>query len=120
MARIHQKTERTDAEKARIKSARERFQREKPSPKKLEASGEYNAPIPTDIFFALQVLLQNLRATREAAGLSLSDVAETSGMDKAALSRLETGQSNPTVDTLGRYAQALGKRVVFGVEELVA
>lgn len=120
MARIHQQTERTDAEKARIKSARERFQREKPSPKKLEASGEYNAPIPTDIFFALQVLLQNLRASREAAGLSLSDVAATSGMDKAALSRLETGQSNPTVDTLGRYAQALGKRVVFGVEELVA
>ncbi len=120
MARIHQQTERTDAETARIKSARERFQREKPSPKKLEASGEYNAPIPTDIFFALQVLLQNLRASREAAGLSLSDVAETSGMDKAALSRLETGQSNPTVDTLGRYAQALGKRVVFGVEELVA
>jgi len=120
MTRLHQKTERTEAEKARIKAVRERFQREKPSPKKLEESGEYNPPIPTDIFFALQSLLQSLRASREAAGLSLSDLAETTGMDKAALSRLETGQSNPTVDTLGRYAQALGKRVVFGVEELVA
>ena len=39
------------------------------------------------------------------------------GMDKAFVSRLETGQGNPTVDTLARYAAALGKRVVFGIED---
>jgi transcriptional regulator with XRE-family HTH domain len=38
-------------------------------------------------------------------------------MDKGFVSRLETGQGNPTVDTLARYAAALGKRVVFGMED---
>ncbi len=52
-----------------------------------------------------------LRKAREAAGLSLADVAERTGIDKAALSRIETGQHpNPTVSTLCRYAHALGKR----------
>jgi transcriptional regulator with XRE-family HTH domain len=41
-------------------------------------------------------------------------------MDKAALRRLETGQGNPTIDTIARYAAVLGKRVVFGVEEVGA
>ncbi len=41
-------------------------------------------------------------------------------MDKGTLSRLETGHGNPTIDTLARYAAALGKRVVFGVEEVGA
>jgi hypothetical protein len=34
-------------------------------------------------------------------------------MDGSALSKLETGQrTNPTVDTLVRYAQAVGKRLL--------
>ena len=60
--------------------------------------------------------LKRMRELREAAGLSLADVAEQTGMDKAFVSRLETGQGNPTVETLARYAAALGKRVVFGME----
>lgn len=36
------------------------------------------------------------------------------GMDKAALLRLESGQRpNPTVETLMRYAEAVGRVVVF-------
>jgi transcriptional regulator with XRE-family HTH domain len=35
---------------------------------------------------------------------------------EAFVSRLETGNGNPTVDTLARYAAALDERVVFGVE----
>jgi ribosome-binding protein aMBF1 (putative translation factor) len=52
-----------------------------------------------------------LRAAREAAGLSLKDMAERSGMGKAALSRLENGERNPTVDTLAKFAAALGKEI---------
>jgi transcriptional regulator with XRE-family HTH domain len=73
--------------------------------------------VPTGTYFALMAFLKRLRELREAAGLSLADVAERTGMDKGFVSRLETGQGNPTVDTLARYAAALGKRVVFGVED---
>jgi hypothetical protein len=39
-------------------------------------------------------------------------------MDRSALSKLETGQRpNPTVETLVRYAQAVGKHLVISVED---
>src|SRR4051794_16472788 len=60
-----------------------------------------------------QDLLQQLKAAREAKGLSLADVTDLTGMDRSALSKLETGQrANPTVETLVRYAEAVGKRLV--------
>ena len=61
----------------------------------------------------LQTLLAQLKAAREVKGLSLSDLTELTGMDRSALSKLETGQRvNPTVETLVRYAEAVGKRLV--------
>jgi transcriptional regulator with XRE-family HTH domain len=45
-------------------------------------------------------------------------VAERTGIDKGALSRIETGQHlNPTFSTLCRYAHALGKRWVWELED---
>ena len=59
-----------------------------------------------------------LRRERERLGLSLADVAERAKIDKGALSRLENGQQlNPTVNTLARYAQALGKSLAWGLIE---
>ena len=53
-----------------------------------------------------------LRAERERMGLSLSEVSERCAIEKGALSRLENGlNANPTLDTLRRHAQALGKAV---------
>jgi len=50
---------------------------------------------------------------REQQGLSISDLAERTGMDEAMISRLEnTNVDNPTVATMTWYAKALGKRVV--------
>lgn len=61
----------------------------------------------------LQTLLMQLKSAREAKGLSLADLTELTGMDRSALSKLETGQRvNPTVETLVRYAEAVGKRLV--------
>ncbi len=61
----------------------------------------------------LEGLLAQLKAAREVKGLSLADVTELTGMDRSALSKLETGQrANPTVETLVRYADAVGKRLV--------
>ena len=63
-------------------------------------------------------LCAQLKAAREAKGLSLADVTELTGMDRSALSKLETGQrANPTVETLVRYAEAVGKRVVVSLTD---
>jgi ribosome-binding protein aMBF1 (putative translation factor) len=66
----------------------------------------------------LQDLLKQLRAAREQKGLSLAELTEITGMDRSALSKLETGQRpNPTVDTLVRYADAVGKRLVVSLTD---
>jgi len=39
-----------------------------------------------------QELVRQLKAVREAEGLSLADLAKLTGMDRSALSKLETGQ----------------------------
>jgi len=66
----------------------------------------------------LEELLKQLKAAREAKGLSLSDLTELTGMDRSALSKLESGQRpNPTIGTLVRYAEAVGKRIVVSLTE---
>jgi DNA-binding XRE family transcriptional regulator len=58
-------------------------------------------------------LLKQLKTAREASGLSLAKLTEMTGMDRSALSKLESGQRpNPTLETLVRYAEAVGKRLV--------
>jgi transcriptional regulator with XRE-family HTH domain len=57
--------------------------------------------------------LPQLKAAREKRGLSLADLTKRTGMDRSAISKLESGQRpNPTLDTLVRYAEAVGKRLV--------
>src|SRR5712691_10035041 len=66
----------------------------------------------------LQGLLTQLKAAREAKGLSLADLTDLTGMDRSALSKLETGQRpNPTLETLVRYAEAVGKRLVVSLAD---
>jgi DNA-binding Xre family transcriptional regulator len=63
-------------------------------------------------------LVQQLKAAREAKGLSLADLTAITGMDRSALSKLETGQrANPTVETLVRYAEAVGKCLVLSLAD---
>lgn len=62
-----------------------------------------------------------LRSERESQGLSLAEIRETTGISKAAISRLENGQNaNPTIGTLVRYASALGKQLAVVVTDKVA
>ena len=64
----------------------------------------------------LETLVQELKAAREAQGLSLADLSRLTGMDRSALSKLETGQRpNPTLETLARYAEAVGRRLVVAL-----
>jgi DNA-binding XRE family transcriptional regulator len=116
---IEKKIDRTPEELARIKAIREKFQNERPSPEQLLQSGDYEEPIALGTYLETKDLLHRLKRVREDAGLSLADVAERAGMDKAAISRLENGhQQNPTVETLSRYAMAIGKQIVWGFVDL--
>jgi transcriptional regulator with XRE-family HTH domain len=64
----------------------------------------------------LRLLTAQLRRLREQQGLSLTDVSERSGMTRAAISRLENGWNlSRTLDTLFRYASAVGAHVALSV-----
>ena len=63
-------------------------------------------------------LLRQLRAVREEQGLTLAELTTLTGMDRSALSKLESGQRpNPTLETLIRYAEAVGKRLVVSLAD---
>ena len=52
-----------------------------------------------------------VRQARERAGVSQMMLAEKCGMRQSALSRIERGATNPTVETLDDIAKALGKKL---------
>jgi DNA-binding phage protein len=59
-----------------------------------------------------------LKAERESQGLSLAAVTERTGISRAALCRLENLiDANPTIATLARIAEALGKTLVVGLQD---
>lgn len=58
----------------------------------------------------LREVFRVLKKERLVQGLSLADMRERTGMGRSAISRLENNENaNPTIETLTRYAQALGK-----------
>lgn len=63
-------------------------------------------------FFEIQHAISALKAERQRQRLSLADIKKRAGIDRATLSKLETGQlPNPTIATLTRYARALSKEI---------
>jgi DNA-binding phage protein len=71
----------------------------------IESAGD---PIEAEALLELRRFVARLRDYRESQGITLVEIAERSGIDAPALSRLETGRTNPTFATLSRYARALG------------
>jgi len=60
-----------------------------------------------------------LAAARQERGISLSKLAELTGMTRQALSRIERGENkNPTFNTLQRIAAALGKQVIIRLQDV--
>ncbi|MCV0395841.1 MAG: XRE family transcriptional regulator [Rhizobiaceae bacterium] len=55
-----------------------------------------------------RALAERLRALRVARGWSLETLAAMSGVSRATLSRLETGETSPTASQLGRLCAAHG------------
>src|SRR3954463_14534241 len=102
----------TTEHRAQHQAIRDEFRDWHPGPEELIASGAA-ARLGLDVVHSpAQELLRGLKASREAAGLSPADVSARCGIDQPALSRLENGHTpNPTLDTLWRYAAAVGKRL---------
>jgi DNA-binding XRE family transcriptional regulator len=104
---------RTAADRERHRQIREQY-KDCPSQQELLATGDYEGPAPLGVFLEMRLAVAELRKARVAARLSLTQVAQRSGIDKTALIRLEKGlQANPTVETLCRYAAAVGKRMAW-------
>jgi DNA-binding XRE family transcriptional regulator len=61
---------------------------------------------------AMQHTMAVLKVERLKKGLSLSDMKARTGIERSTLSRLENNaDANPTINTLTRYAEAVGKKV---------
>lgn len=109
----------TPQQRAEHQAIRSAFRDWHPGPEELIASGAAAQLGLNVIHFPAHELLRHLKASREAAGLTLADVSARCGIDQPALSRLENGHTqNPTLDTLWRYAAAIGKLLVLSAEDI--
>lgn len=121
--RIFRANRKTAEERVREQVLREKLQKERPSLDDLIRTGacDPDAVMTMGMYFDVQRALQALKREREQCGLSIGEVAQRSGLDRAVVSRLENGkQDNPTVATLMRYAAAIGKRFLWCYEDLAA
>lgn len=101
----------TPEEAAKYRKIREQIEQEKP---------EINARIRAHMVEVtdLAKIFSELRKVREQQGMSLTDLQDKTGIDRASLSKLETGQrANFTLETVVRYAEAVGKHVQFVLSE---
>ena len=115
---LHCKIKRTPEEAARLRADRERYQRERPTPEQLLAEGGHNEFIKLGELLLLHQAVGWLKQERERQNLTLAEMSRRTGIDQAALSRLETGKnSNPTLDTLNRVAAALGKVICWSFQD---
>ena len=115
--RISRAAARSPDETARLKQVRQNFQQTRPGLRELAASGEYHEPVSQGDLLALLQFVAQLKELRTQNKLSLADVAERTGIDKAAISRIENGQNpNPTVATLESLSRAIGGRLRLVLE----
>ncbi|MCC7334104.1 MAG: helix-turn-helix transcriptional regulator [Pirellulaceae bacterium] len=106
--RIYRTT--TDEERAKLAMVREQIAEELPD---IRQRAKERLAVLKKEGMPLRQVLAALRAERERQGLSLADINERTGIDRAALSRLENNaDANPTLATLERYAEAVGRRMV--------
>ena len=54
---------------------------------------------------------QNLKRIRTEKGISQNKIARTLGIDRAFISNIENGKTNPTLATIAKIAKAIGVSV---------
>jgi ABC-type phosphate transport system auxiliary subunit len=111
--RIYRKA--TEAERTRHMKIREQIADELPD---IKRRARQRLSLLKKEGTPLRQVLAALRAERKRQGLSLADINARTGIDRAALSRLENHEdANPTLATLERYAEAVGKQMVVLLSE---
>ena len=116
---VRAKVQWTEEDRARHRAIRDMFRDWHPSPEELIATGESANFDFHGEYRQLHPFVAEIKQTREAAGLTLAEVSRRCGIDQPALSRLENGRNkNPTLDTLWRYAAAVGRRLVLTTEAI--
>ena len=81
-------------------------------PKRKPKAGIRGAPIPAgDDVGAAELagrVADNLRQHRKRRDLSLDQLAQKTGVSRAALSQIETRKTNPTISVIWKIASGLG------------
>jgi DNA-binding XRE family transcriptional regulator len=108
----------TSEEKARYAKMAKRIEEEFPPGQPVNLKPKPTQPATLGDYFGLRSLVAGLRAARQAAGLSLTDIQHATGIDRTAISRLENAEhANPTINTLTRYARAVGREIKLQLVE---
>lgn len=109
MKRITRGRHLTPEEAAKYQAVRDQIAEELPE---LIARHHERTATPDQV----RAVLMELKAAREAKGVSFAEVTRLTGMDPFALAELEGGQrSDATIHTLARYAEAVGRRLVVSL-----
>ena len=112
----HVRRELTPGEKTRVQETRRWAQGHEAEIRQL---AKIHRDHPSGSVATLEDALVLLKAERLRQQLSLSDIQERTGIERPNLSRLENeAEANPTIATLMRYAEALGKRLLIVLDDL--
>ncbi len=101
----------SSAERQKYRELRERVDAERDE---IIAEARLRKQVHDAVASELRHAFRLLKNERQAQGLSLADMQERTGMSRSAISRLENDDAvNPTIETLTRYAEALGKQLAI-------
>ncbi len=59
----------------------------------------------------IQIDVEKLMLERANQGLTAGELAEKAGLGRQTVSRIEKGEAEPRLQTVGKIAKALGRRV---------
>ena len=68
-----------------------------------------------DIFSEIR---EQLVEARNNTGITQKELAQKTGLTQALISRIESGKSHPTIETLKKIADGLGLRLVVSLENI--
>lgn len=113
------KQKRSNAQKAESAAAARKIEQEFPPGQAGPPPDDATEPATLGDYFDLRFVVGELRREREAQGLSLRDIQQRTGIERSAINRLENAENvNPTINTLTRYARALGLRIDIRLAEV--
>ena len=85
----------------------------------IEEGAKENPEFPhmVETAYRRRVLLRELAAKREKAGITQKDVAAAMHTSQSAVARIERGEIDAKLSTVERYAAAIGHRVEWKVRK---